>query len=346
MEEGGGRGGFPRRTRGGPEAALRVSAGVLGSGGLQQRAAWPPQRPRRQVHRARPWRRPHQEPGRAAHRQEHARAGPPVDPHQGCRGRGPGRGEPPARGAREAGPISRIHRLHAVGDRQHQDLRREPRAGAGAGRYQAGARQPGSREQGGAHPARRAGPPSHRRGVQLLGCLPRPLRQPDEFAGPRYQDGGRSRRAYRAELRAQARVRAGRGDGHFAAPGRHPRLLQRGWLLLCERGHCCGERRQHRRGAAAGAVPDKERVRPELRRPWRADGVHGPLQVRIEQGRRDVPESGQQRDLPYGCIPLLRQRPHKGRRELAQGWQEARGLHRRHHYGERAGALAVGPGQA
>mmetsp|Transcript_1471 Transcript_1471/g.3686 ORF Transcript_1471/g.3686 Transcript_1471/m.3686 type:complete len:258 (-) Transcript_1471:991-1764(-) len=257
---------------------------MLGSGGLQQRAAWPSRWPRRQVHRARPGRRPHQEPRRAAHRQEHARAGPPVDPHQGCRGRGPGRGEPPARGAREAGPISRIHRLHAVGDRQHQDLRREPRAGAGAGRYQAGARQPGSREQGGAHPARRAGPPSHRRGVQLLGGLPRPLHQPDEPAGPRYQDGGRGRRAHRAELRAQARVRAGRGDGHFAAPGRHPRLLQRGRLLLGERGHCCGERRQHRRVAAPGTVPDPEGFRPQRRRTGGVDGVHGAVQVLPEEG--------------------------------------------------------------
>ena len=102
------------------------------------------------------------------------------------------------------------HRLYPLGYRQHQDLRRVPRAGAAYGRCPPVPDPLAASTRSSSSP-RGARPPPYRRRRQLLGRLPRSLRQPDEPAGPRRQARRRADEPPEMNFRPQARLGASRG---------------------------------------------------------------------------------------------------------------------------------------
>mmetsp|Transcript_25411 Transcript_25411/g.71340 ORF Transcript_25411/g.71340 Transcript_25411/m.71340 type:complete len:335 (+) Transcript_25411:3158-4162(+) len=260
--------------------------------------------------------------------------------------REPRRREAPGKVRKGQRRAARVGSVHALGHGQHQDLRRVAGPGLGFGRCPPGARRARPREQARAHPARGVGKTAHRRRRLVLGRLPRPVHQPDEFVGSRRQTRGGGRRARRPELCQEARQGAGQGARHVRARGRDARLLERRGFLLrkCGLGH--RERRLGVREPAPGAVRRPQGLRVQRRQAGHDDAVHGHVQGRPVDGGRHVPELGLERDLHQRRVALLRLRPDQGRRGPAQGRQEALVDDGRHHHCQCAGAVAVGDGAA
>merc|ERR1712118_359673 len=229
---------------------------------------------------------PHPQPGRPADRQEHSRPRPPGHPDLRGHPERQGRRGPPARAPAqgERREVPGVHRPRALGHRQHQDLRRVPRPGHADGRRDARVGRPRAGEQARGHPPRGARPPARRRRGELLGRVPRPLRQPDEPPGPRREAGRGAGRASGDELRPQARPGGGRGAEHQPPRGFHARVLQLVGQLLLQHQPGRGELALERRAAAAGHVHKPQEFRVQQRPPRRWHGAEpGGVQVRAEE---------------------------------------------------------------